>query len=89
MPASTCRSTQLTATLSFPPTNHFANGASYTKCDLRAHVRRSAGSAPGSLPILGGTRVPVLGGVGPRGELRARREATALGGQVRQWAESP
>ena len=28
LPASTCRSTQLYATLSLPPTNHFANGGS-------------------------------------------------------------
>ncbi|SHV60569.1 Uncharacterised protein [Mycobacteroides abscessus subsp. abscessus] len=28
LPASTCRSTQLYATLSLPPTNHFAKGAS-------------------------------------------------------------
>ena len=27
LPASTCRSTQLYATLSLPPTNHLANGA--------------------------------------------------------------
>ena len=34
-------------------------------------------------PDLGGTRIPVLGSVGPR-ELRARREATTPGGQLRQ-----
>src|SRR6185503_8274373 len=46
-PASTCRSTQLTATFSFPPTNHFANGASHSRTlsHFCAHVSRSACSA--------------------------------------------
>ena len=46
-PASTCRSTQLTATLSLPPTNHFANGASHSRTlsHFWAQVSRSACSA--------------------------------------------
>ena len=43
-PASTWRSTQLTATLSLPPTNHLANGASHsrTRDHGSAQVSRSA-----------------------------------------------
>ena len=44
-PDSTCRSTQLYATFSFPPTNHFANGAlvqSNTWDHFVSHDSRSA-----------------------------------------------
>src|ERR1700682_5986251 len=47
-PASTCRSTQLYATLSLPPTNHLANGASdqsSTSVNGVSHDNRSACSA--------------------------------------------
>ena len=83
-PASTCRSTQLTATLSLPPTNHFANGASHSRTvsHFWAQVSRSACSAQNPSRSVVGTRVPVLGGVGLRGELRARREVAALVRQV-------
>ncbi len=37
---------------------------------------------PEALPVLVGAGVPVLGGVGLCGELRARREAAGLGGKV-------
>src|SRR4051812_23356218 len=48
LPASTWRSTQLYATLSVPPTNHFANGASdqsSTSVNGVAHDNRFACSA--------------------------------------------
>src|SRR3954453_23672562 len=47
-PASTCRSTQLYAALSLPPTNHFANGGwsqSRTRSHFWSQLSRSAASA--------------------------------------------
>ena len=47
-PASTCRSTQLYAALSWPPTNHFANGGSTSRAPVShcfAQASRSACSS--------------------------------------------
>ena len=87
-PASTCRSTQLTATLSRPPTNHFANGASDQSSAVShgcAHSQLARLLLPEGDPVGGGLVVRRRGGVGLGGELRRRREGPVLVRQVLRW----
>ena len=78
LPASTWRSTQLWATLSCPPTNHFANGASSQSSDALEVLRpRDAGAGllgPEPLVVVGRGVVHRGGAVGLRGERRVGRE---------------
>ena len=93
-PASTCRSTQLYATLSLPPTNHLANGGSSSR-GPRSHgwsqVSRSACSSQKRQPVGGGLVVRVGRDVGVRGELApgARSGAPrAAGWPGSRWTRS-
>ena len=87
-PASTCRSTQLYATLSLPPTNHFANGG-FDQSSVSVEVggpgqQRRACSAQKPEPVGVGGGVEIGRAVGLRRELLAGRELAVLVGQVRQ-----
>ena len=86
LPAATCRSTQLTATLSSPPTNHFANGGcqSSTSPHFVDQSSRSACSSQNAEPVLRGLVVEVGRRDGVRGELVARREGAVLVQEVRE-----
>ena len=85
-PAATWRSTQLTATLSLPPTNHLAKGRSHSSTVGPRRVPRQAlglGGPEGQRVGLGlgvdaGLRVGLLG------ELLRRREGPRLVEQGRQ-----
>ena len=86
-PASTCRSTQLYAALSVPPTNHFANGGSSqsrTWSHFWSQSSRSACSAQNASRSASARVVRLRLDVGVRGEVRRRLEAALLVEQVGQ-----
>ena len=75
-PASTWRSTQLYATLSLPPTNHLANGASdqsSTSVNGVSQDSRLACFAQNASRSSSRLAVQLRGRIGVRGELRRRR----------------
>ena len=86
-PASTCRSTQFTATFNSPSANHFACGASdqsSTWVNGVAQVSRFACSAQNAIRVGRGPLVRLRRQVRVRRELRRRRERPILGPQIIQ-----
>ena len=85
-PASTWRSTQLTATLSLPPTNHLANGSFHSSTSVQgvSQVSRLAWDGPEGQGVGLGLGVDAGLRVGLLGELLGRGEGPGLVEQGRQ-----